>query len=265
MKIICFPYAGSHIRVFSPLHDYLKKKGITADFSEIDYAGHGKRYSEKLIGSIQDNAADVFNSLLFELSNEEPVILIGYSMGALIAYETAKLMLEHGMYVSKLFFMAAIPPHRIAVSNEKYEGEEAFLKKCQTYGLIKEDQFKSKELRKIFLPALLNDILSVDNYNLSNKFQWTKFDQKIDIAVFHGELDETVSYTEDWKDLSAGEIEYYTYSAGHFFYYDCQKELFSDIYTALNGKSLNITTTDRRRNADGKFIVTTEAEFSGKF
>jgi surfactin synthase thioesterase subunit len=265
MKIICFPYAGSHTRVFTPLLNYLKENGISADVIEVDYAGHGKRFSETLIDSIQNNAVDIFKCLLPELSKEEPVVLVGYSMGSLIAYETAKLMLEQGIEVSKLLFMAATPPHKIKVSTETYEDEDDFLKKCQIYGLIKEDQFKSKELRKLFLPALFNDITSVDQYNLTNKYQRVSFDKKIAVSVFQGEMDETVSSIEKWQELSDGQITLYTYTAGHFFYYDCQEKLFSDIYTALTEqtKSFN-TTTDGGGKTDGKFTITAKAENAGK-
>ncbi|MHC5269011.1 thioesterase II family protein [Enterococcus sp. LJL98] len=265
MKIICFPYAGSHTRIFTPLRNYLKEKRVSAEIIEVDYAGHGRRFSETLIHSIQENAVDVFKHLLPELNKEEPVILVGYSMGSLIAYEIAKLMLEQGIEVSRLLFMAATPPHKIEVSTETYEDEDDFLKKCQTYGLIKEDQFKSKELRKLFLPALFNDITSVDHYNLTNNYQRISFDRKVAVSVFQGEMDETVSSINKWQELSDGQIALYTYPAGHFFYYDCQEKLFADIYTALTdqSKSLN-TTTDRGRKIDGKFIVTAKAEIAGK-
>ncbi|EAD7632590.1 thioesterase [Listeria monocytogenes] len=265
MKIICFPYAGSHTRVFTPLRNYLKENRISADVIEVDYAGHGRRFSETLIHSIQNNAVDIFKRLLPELNKVEPVVLVGYSMGSLIAYEIAKLMLEQGIEVSRLLFMAATPPHKIEVSTESYEDEDNFLKKCQTYGLIKEDQFKSKELRKLFLPALFNDITSVEHYNLMNNYQRVTFDKKVAVSVFQGEMDETVSSIEKWQELSDGQIAFYTYPAGHFFYYDCQEKLFADIYTALTDQSklLNIK-ADRGRKTDGKFIITAEAEIAGK-
>ncbi|WP_442603180.1 thioesterase II family protein [Paenibacillus sp. KN14-4R] len=241
MKLICFPYAGAHVNVFTELQKGLKQRESEMQVIAMEYAGHGKRFSERAHSSIHDNVADLFQSLRDTLDQSEELFLLGYSMGSLVAYEIAQLLIQEGFNVKKLLFMAATPPHRIQVEDEEDLDDEALIQKCQIYGLIKENQFTSAQMRKLFLPALRSDIASVNLYNNVNRYQCHPFDASIDIAIFQGLEDRSVTDVEHWQDLAQQDIHSYNYPAGHFFMNENPQEVIDDIiYFLMNSKASKI-------------------------
>lgn len=229
MKLICFPYAGAHVNVFADLQRNLAERHLEVEVLSLEYAGHGKRFSKKAFNSIHHNVSDLFTQLCQTIDKSEELVLLGYSMGSIIAYEMAQLLMEQGFNVKKLVFMAATPPHKIEVLQEDISEDEALLQKCQIYGLIKGNQFESKEMRALFLPALRSDIQSVNDYNLVNDYQYITFDSSVDIAVFQGKEDISVTSLSYWSDLSEKDITLYIYPSGHFFYYDYQQDVLNDL------------------------------------
>ncbi|SFC55680.1 Surfactin synthase thioesterase subunit [Bacillus sp. OV322] len=233
MKLLCFPYAGAHVNVFTHLKQAVRKKQKDMDVISLIYAGHGKRFSEDAYDSIQENAKDLFQGLVKVLDKDETIMLLGYSMGSLLVYEVAQMLITAGYTVRKLLFMAATPPHKIKIQDEEYTDDDSLLKRCELYGLIKKDQFSSKEMRDLFLPALRNDILSVNRYNLNNCFHYHVFDESIEISIFQGEADLSVSSLDHWADLTRGIVKKYFYPSGHFFLYDHEEEVMQDVIDVI--------------------------------
>ncbi|MEC0090290.1 thioesterase II family protein [Paenibacillus macquariensis] len=234
MKLICLPYAGAHVNVFADLEKYLKQSPLDIKVVSLEYAGHGRRFSEKAYDSIHDNARNLYEYLVDSLDPSEELMLLGYSMGSIVAYEVAQLLLKQGFLVTKLMFMAATPPHKIQIEKEDYLNDDELLERCQIYGLIKENQFASQQMRKLFLPTLRSDIISVNKYNMINLYQCHSFDERIDIAIFQGKEDMSVSSVKHWSDITEREIRYYDYPAGHFFFYEYQEAVNQDIVSFIS-------------------------------
>lgn len=150
MQLICFPYAGAHVNVFVELQNQIKIKYPHMQVMSVEYAGHGRRFSETSHLSIQENAADLYTRITATMNKDEEIIMLGYSMGSIVAYEVAKMLIREGYNVVKLIFMAATPPHRIDIRHEDLSGDEELLLRCKHYGLIKEGQFDSAQMRKLF-------------------------------------------------------------------------------------------------------------------
>ncbi|WP_310551692.1 thioesterase II family protein [Paenibacillus glufosinatiresistens] len=235
MKLICCPYAGAHVNVFTGLHKQIRARLPDLGLLAVEYAGHGRRLSEPALESIAEQAADLLARLEPELDPDEELILLGYSMGSLIVYELAQLLKQRGFRIGKLIFMAATPPHRVRVSEEDLEEDEALLEHCRVYGLIKEHQFDSPQMRRLFLPALRSDIAAVGRYNTTNGYRCRRFPAEIEVAVFQGRSDRSVTAPEDWKDVTEGELARYDYPGGHFFLYECQEEVVSDLLLFIQG------------------------------
>ncbi|MCR8644646.1 alpha/beta fold hydrolase [Paenibacillus sp. N1-5-1-14] len=239
MKLICFPYAGAHVNVFTELQKAMKQLEPATEVIAMEYAGHGKRFSERPYRSIHDNVADLLQKLRQSLSKSDEISLLGYSMGSLVTYELARNLLQEGYNIRKLIFMAGTPPHRIQTEDEEDLDDEALLQKCQIYGLIKEDQFASAQMRQLFLPALRSDIESVHLYNKINQYHCHQFDEAIDIAVFQGIEDRSVTDVDHWQDITQRDIQVYNYPAGHFFMNENQEEVIADIIYFLRRNSIH--------------------------
>lgn len=240
MQLICFPYAGAHVNVFVELQNQIKIKYPHMQVMSVEYAGHGRRFSETSHKSIQENAADLYTRITATMNKEEEIIMLGYSMGSIVAYEVAQMLIREGYNVVKLIFMAATPPHRIDIRHEDLSGDEELLLRCKHYGLIKEGQFDSSQMRKLFLPALRNDINSVNTYNVVNNYQSHTFDEKVQIAVFLGQQDLSVTDEDHWTDLSENDVQYHFYPSGHFFLYDHQNQVSLDVIDFITNSNTTI-------------------------
>ena len=88
MRLICVPFAGALKRNFD---DFASFFGEGWEVTVLEYPGHGTRRKE-------DYAED-FDKLTFDMAEqvrsvacENDYVLMGYSMGSIVAYEMATLM-----------------------------------------------------------------------------------------------------------------------------------------------------------------------------
>ncbi|CAM4195044.1 thioesterase II family protein [Paenibacillus typhae] len=233
MKLILLPYAGAHVNVFAGLQKQLQAGYPELTVLSLEYPGHGRRFSGRPLSSIREITADLLSTLRQSLDPGEELMLLGYSMGSLIAYELAHALLDSGYPVSRLLFMAATPPHRIEAVDEEEPDDDALLERCRIYGLIKEGQFDSRQMRELFLPALRSDITAVNRYNLDNQYRCRRFGADVRIAVFQGLEDRSVTAVQNWGDLSGQEVSLHTYPGGHFFYYEFEQQVYSHIISFI--------------------------------
>ncbi|MFE7029577.1 alpha-hydroxy-acid oxidizing protein [Streptomyces sp. NPDC057621] len=103
-RLVCFPHAGGTATAFTALAAALPEDiGLLA----VQYPGRQERRAEACaddIGTIARHTAAALAPY-----TDRPLFLLGHSMGALAAFETARLLEEHGA-VARLFVSAARPP-----------------------------------------------------------------------------------------------------------------------------------------------------------
>ncbi|MFH8470705.1 alpha-hydroxy-acid oxidizing protein [Streptomyces sp. NPDC017991] len=103
-RLVCFPHAGGTATAFTALAAALPEDiGLLA----VQYPGRQERRAEACADDIVTIARRTAAALA--PYTDRPLFLLGHSMGALAAFETARLLEEHGG-VARLFVSAARPP-----------------------------------------------------------------------------------------------------------------------------------------------------------
>ncbi|MFB7852952.1 MULTISPECIES: thioesterase II family protein [unclassified Streptomyces] len=106
-RLVAFPHAGGTARAFAELSYALPEDiGLEA----VQYPGRHERRSDphaEEIAVLADEAAQA----LAETADHRPLFLAGLSMGALVAFETARRLAATGT-VTRLIVSAALPPSR---------------------------------------------------------------------------------------------------------------------------------------------------------
>ncbi|MEU1127923.1 alpha-hydroxy-acid oxidizing protein [Streptomyces sp. NPDC005899] len=102
--LVCFPHAGGAANTFAALSAALPE---SVQLLAVQYPGRQDRRGEPCAEDIATLAAGAAAALT--PSDGRPLYLLGHSMGALVAFETARLLERRGA-VARLFVSAARPP-----------------------------------------------------------------------------------------------------------------------------------------------------------
>ncbi|MER7760802.1 alpha/beta fold hydrolase [Streptomyces sp. NPDC097619] len=103
-RLVCFPHAGGVPAFYSRWADGLPATEIHA----VRYPGRAERTGEPCATDLHETAREIAEAL--RLVADRPLALFGHSMGAWIAFETARLLEADGITVSHLFASAAPAP-----------------------------------------------------------------------------------------------------------------------------------------------------------
>jgi isopentenyl diphosphate isomerase/L-lactate dehydrogenase-like FMN-dependent dehydrogenase/surfactin synthase thioesterase subunit len=103
-RLVCFPHAGGAANAFTALSAALPEE---IELLAVQYPGRQDRRGEPCAEDIGTLAAGVLEALT--PFTDRPLFLLGHSMGALAAFETARVLEERGT-VARLFVSAARPP-----------------------------------------------------------------------------------------------------------------------------------------------------------
>ncbi|KAK8121706.1 NRPS-like protein biosynthetic cluster [Apiospora sp. TS-2023a] len=177
---IWFVHPGlGEILVFLNISTYFSDRHVYA------LRAPGFNPGEEMFSSI-DHMTDVYMASILKHQPEGPYVLIGYSFGSMIAFETAKKLEAAGHHVG---FMGSLngPPH-IKWRMVQLDWSELFLNLAYFLGFLTEKEAvdRSPEYRQYTKPEILTKILTnVPTTRLR-------------------ELDMTAAKLERWADISAG-------------------------------------------------------------
>ncbi|TCL57599.1 surfactin synthase thioesterase subunit [Kineothrix alysoides] len=224
VKLFCFPYAGASSYIYSKWRRLLDSR---IDLQIIELAGRGTRINERPYQDIYEAADDLYNKLKDKI-NENPVILLGYSMGSLLAFEIAgKLQQYQKNELVHTFFLAKNPPHcgsETVLSNLR---EDRLKELVMSYGGTPKEILDNKETSEYFLTILRNDFKLVETYNLIPKREKLK----CDMTVMYGSDDTTLKSSEinQWAAYTSGVYSEIIFPGNHFFIQEEGPEVINNI------------------------------------
>jgi medium-chain acyl-[acyl-carrier-protein] hydrolase len=159
-----------------------------------------------------------------------PFVLLGYSVGALIAFETAREFARRGMpWPLGLFVAAARAPHLRSTRPPLHELSRAdLIAGLDRLASRHNPLFDNEELVQVMEPVIRADLGLDETYDGE-----AVGPLDCPIAAFGGSEDWTVSRTalEAWREHTTGDFSATTLPGGHFFLESAQ-ELFAEVLTA---------------------------------
>ena len=210
VRLFCFPYGGGGASVFREWHECLPKD-IEPMCAQLP--GRESRFNESPISDLDEACGKLAQAM--EPYLDKPFLFFGHSLGGLISYHLASLLMSQGR---------ATPSHIIVAGRsapddkEQYYDriahlpDEQFLERLPEYGGTPESLLNNKELMSIYLPALRSD------------FQLSEFDPKSEqkltcpISVFGGERDRmTRDNLQLWSHETSRTCTVTMFPGNHFF------------------------------------------------
>lgn len=216
LRLFCFPYAGGGGLVYK---EWYKKLPSNIEMHIAQLPGREQRFSEELPGSVEEIIRYLKRDIQPYIN--EPFVLFGHSMGALISYELARtLMEEQDKAPVRLFVSGKSAPHLKNIDTPTYNlSKEQFIKKIKSFNGTPKEIIEDEEIMNVFEPKLRRDFEVCDTYKFTNTSHLT-----CPITVFGGTDDHVVPKThlEAWRELTHTKEPCHVHllKGDHFFIYN---------------------------------------------
>ncbi|MFI7498053.1 thioesterase II family protein [Streptomyces sp. NPDC049687] len=218
IHLFCFPHAGAGSGTYRPWSTALAPD---IDVHPVRLPGRDGRYAEPpgtSVTALARGCADELLDLLDHAADDRPYALFGHSLGAITAYETARVLLHRGRPPAMLVVSGSEPPHRLTTPARPCHGlpDDAFLAEVIRLGGTPPDIREEKELLRLMLPALRADFTAAETY----RHRRGGLPLPIPIAVYAGSDDMTLVQRslDDWSQLTrAPAVRQRRFPGGHFY------------------------------------------------
>jgi medium-chain acyl-[acyl-carrier-protein] hydrolase len=240
-RLFCLPYAGGGGAVFRQWPARLQ--GV-AEVCPVLLPGREARFKEPAYTRMELLVAALHEAIAPFL--DKPFALFGHSMGALIAFELARLLQSRrGLSPVRLFISGSrSPASSFADANVHSLPDEEFLE-ClhHRYHAIPDAIRENRELAEIVLPSLRADFELLETYRYTGGEKL-----KCPLTVYAGRDDDTVSLEEApaWARYSEATAAFRcrVLSGRHFFLRTAEADLLSDLrgeLAAMGSRTPSIT------------------------
>lgn len=228
LRLYCFPYAGGSAASFG---DWLDRLPIDVEVRPVQLPGRWSRLSEPPATRL-DQVVDAVGPLIASLA-DRPYAMFGHSMGALMAFETARFMRRCGappplgLYVSGRraphLPVDGLPPDDLS--------DAEFLDTIRRFNGTPDEVLANKELMALFLPTLRADLATCRNYR-----HRLEPPLAVPIFVFGGTEDEESApgHLEAWQQHTTAGCRVMRFPGGHFFLHTHCAALVHAIWASLH-------------------------------
>ncbi|MGW7413534.1 thioesterase II family protein [Streptomyces sp. NPDC054863] len=238
-RLICFPHAGGAASSFVPMSRALAP-GI--EVLAVQYPGRQERFGETPLDTIDQLADGAAQAL--RPHSDRPYVLFGHSMGALVAYETARRLEQRSASGPQRLFLSGYgtpraEPHAHGTLDKDSELIEEIRALGGTSAVVLEDP----DLMALVLPSVRAD------YKALRSYSWPPGPRlACPISVLVGDSDPVVTPegVAAWGEYSASTTDVRVLPGGHFFLDDRIEEV-ADLITAKLGVARQMTPRAERQ------------------
>lgn len=195
---------------------------LPADFDvlSVQYPGRHDRYREAPFTDLAQLVEAVAEELTHVLAAdpERPYALFGHSMGALVAFETARLLAQGELPVPQRLFLSGrgAPDVRTTARYDLYDDTDV-LAEVRRLGGTDQSILDDPDVMEMVLPALRADYRALGTYN------WRGGEPLVaPMTVLVGDRDPvvTVEEAQTWREHTSGDVALKVFPGGHFYLFD---------------------------------------------
>ncbi|MFJ9626140.1 thioesterase II family protein [Streptomyces sp. NPDC101175] len=209
-RLVCFPHAGGSAAFYFPLSAFLHPQ---VEVVAVQYPGRQERHSEAPAPDIETLAEAV--AAVLAPSWDTPTAFFGHSMGALVAYETARLLRAgSGTAPTEFFASGRRAPSALRDERLHLAADRDLLAELVRQGGTPQAVLDDPELVELILPALRADYRAVETYRHR---PGAPLDTPVTVLVGTDDPKVTPAEAHAWQDHTTGPTEVLTFSGGHFF------------------------------------------------
>jgi medium-chain acyl-[acyl-carrier-protein] hydrolase len=210
VRLVCFHFAGGSAQSFLP---WRQPSTDVCELLAVELPGRSRRYNEPFVPSIRDAAASFAEAYL--KLEPKPCVFYGHSLGALLAYETARILKnEKTAAPDRLIVSSRAGPGYFPVSVGLPElSNDSLMKYLRDLQGTKASVLENKMLMDMMLPIIRADLEMIYAYQYDNG---ARLDIPVDVI---GAIDDQHCPFElllDWKSITSGQFNLHMIPGGHF-------------------------------------------------
>ena len=210
---MCLPHAGGTATAYKALSEVLAPR---VELLAVQYPGRQDRFGDPMIDVMTAIADAVAASL--PPTGGRRVGVFGHSMGATVAYETARRLEQRGTAVTALFVSGRPSPSFIEPKTLHLEDDQALLADMRLLGGPDSKTIDmlvdNPDLAEMVLPFVRSDYKAVETYRHQPGHTLST-----PIVAMYSDADPTVSAEQaaEWSGFTSGGFETATFTGGHFY------------------------------------------------
>lgn len=219
MRLVCFPHAGGAAAAFRGLADRLPP---SVELVAVQYPGRQDRYGEPFAPDLDTLAAGIAAAI--EPLLDRPVAFFGHSLGATVAFETARRLPARYRPALRHFFASARRAPMVPNPFAPLLDDAGVLAYVRGLGGLGAQLLADEDLREMALPVLRADFHLVDTYRYTPGAPLL-----CPITALVGQDDQACGPADGrrWAECTAGGFDLQVMPGGHFYLESAGAELVS--------------------------------------
>ncbi|MER7757508.1 alpha/beta fold hydrolase [Kitasatospora sp. NPDC097643] len=227
-RIVIFPHAGGSASYYL---DHANALAPYADVLAVQYPGRQNRFAEAPIDSVPGLAEQVYRELRGWA--DRPMTFFGHSMGAAVAFETARCFARDGLAgPERLFVSAGRAPSLPRDTSVHRLSDDALLAEIVRLGGTDERILTIPALKELVLPSLRADYTAIETYRCAPD---ATVSQPITALAGEGDANATVEQVAQWERHTTGGFELRVFPGGHFYVADQVEGVVKELTAHLRG------------------------------
>ncbi|MEK7358625.1 MAG: alpha/beta fold hydrolase [Bdellovibrionota bacterium] len=223
LNLYVFPHSGGMPGMYLQWKRLLPKVNVFG----AQYPGRGSRISEPSLESIPEIVDDCLRGEQFEA----PYILMGHSLGAIVAYEVSVRLAPTQKPLALIVSAMSSPEFRVIEAGADTMAEAQLIDEIAKMNpTIRADLEAAPELKDIFLRTLRADMTAADRYR-----QTPRAPLDVPIVFLGGKSDAIPEQErEGWRAYSASSFESYLFEGGHFYFNEDRAAFFAKLNEVID-------------------------------
>ncbi|ATW47934.1 thioesterase II family protein [Streptomyces peucetius] len=232
VRLLCLPHAGGSASAYFGLSQLLAPK---VEVLAVQYPGRQDRRDELLLDSITALRAGLAEELTSWL--DRPIALFGHSMGAVLAYETARLLAEdERAHLAHLFVSGRGDPARKADVALDLLDDRAMVQALGDLGGTDRRLLEDEDVLRMVAPAIRSDYRAVRTYRHA---PGPLLPCPVTALVGDQDAMAPVDDVEKWASYTSAEFSLKVFQGGHFYLLEQFRKVSDHVYDGL-GDSLSV-------------------------
>ena len=227
LRLFCLPFAGGGASIY---RSWARALPSTIEVCPVQLPGRENRIRESPYTDILSLAETLAGQI--QLYSQKPFVLYGHSMGALLAFELARILQRQNAPMPLTLFLAA---HRAAHLSPRRAPIHALprdelIRALHRMGGLQEEVAQDQELLDLLLPILRADLTLCDLYRFAPD---TQLDCPFHLYGGRDDMEVPPEDMESWSEHSTQSSSLRIFPGGHFFLRSAGDALMQAIGSAL--------------------------------
>jgi medium-chain acyl-[acyl-carrier-protein] hydrolase len=222
--VLCFPFSGSGASMFAR---WKQELGSITRLCAVRLPGR----ESKLQAAAREQLLPLADELATAVKREReqrgsggerpgrvpasPLVLVGFSLGALLAFEVARALRRRDLEIDLLVAGSSAAPHSVRSRGKLHQlPDDRFLTRIdRLYGAVPQAVWDNPELKQLVLPALRADIKMFETYRYQDEAPLS-----CEILTLRGSEDRAVlpKHVYPWREQGRS-FRHRTFPGDHYF------------------------------------------------